>query len=169
MLYYMGQGFGILATLCCLALPLFQKKPQMLVTTILINLFCGLNLVLIGRVSSVITIYIIAVIQTFLSLRHIRQDTAVSRGEFIFFLLLYVCCGSLALKGPLDLLPVVGAVFHMLATFQRDVQKSRFWILLNASSFLVYYALVGSTSALSSLCAIATTVFALCRHNARQK
>ena len=164
MTYSIGQALGILGTLCCPVLPLLQKKWQMLAMTAAINLFCALNLVLIGRVSSVITIYVIAVVQTFVTQWHLWKNTDISTAERILFLALYVGCGSLALKGAVDLLPVVGAVFHMLATFQRDVQRTRVWLLFNAAAFLAYYLLVGSTSALSSVCTVVTTGIALYRH-----
>lgn len=164
MLYYIGQFLGILGTLCCLTVALFPKKWQMLVVTALINTFCALNLVFIGRVGSVILIYVIAVLQTFVALRHLKRGTDPSRRENLLFLLLYVVCGSLDLRGAIDVLPVFGSVFHMLATFQKDVGKTRVLLLFNSATFLVYYILVGSTSAFSCLCTITTTLFAMYKY-----
>ena len=73
-------------------------------------------------------------------------------------------CGSLDLQGAIDILPVVGSLFHMLATFQKDTHKTRILLLFNSGTFLVYYALVGSTSAFSCICTIATTVFAMYKY-----
>lgn len=169
MVYYFGQFLGLLSTLCCLILPLFPKKWQMLVVTALVNTFCGLNLLCIGRVSSVILIYVVAVIQTMVALRHLQKNTEVSRAENVLFLLLYVVGGSLDLQGVIDVLPVVGSLFHMLATFQRDVGKTRVLLLFNSGTFLVYYALVGSTAAFATLCTITTTLIAMYRYRKAEK
>ena len=48
MIYYIAQAFGIFATLCCFAMPLFKKKWQMLLITIGGNLFFILNLLFLG-------------------------------------------------------------------------------------------------------------------------
>lgn len=79
------------------------------------------------------------------------------------FLALYVSCGLLGLRSTVDLLPVIGAVFNMLATFQRDEQRTRWLLLVNASIFAVYYVLIGSTVLLSVLCTMASTALGLYR------
>ena len=38
-----------------------------------------------------------------------------------------------------DILPVFGSLFHMLATFQKDVHKTRVLLLFNSSTFLTNY------------------------------
>ena len=162
--YYIGQAIGLLGTLCCLILPFMKKKWQMLALTALVNIFCALNLVLIGQVGSVIFIYMVAVAQTIVALWHLKCDTAVTKAENILFLLLYVVCGALDLRTAVDVIPIVGAVFHMLATFQRDVQKTRWLLLFNSATFMVYYALVGSTSVFSTLITMTSTLLAMYRY-----
>ncbi|MBR3704769.1 MAG: YgjV family protein [Oscillospiraceae bacterium] len=159
--YYIGQALGLIGTLCCLILPFMKKKWQMLALTALVNVFCALNLVLIGEVGSVILIYVVAVVQTIVALWHLKRDTAVTRAENIIFLVLYVVCGALDLGAFVDAIPIVGAVFHMLATFQRDVQKTRVLLLFNSLTFMVYYALVGSTSVFSTLVTMTSTLLAM--------
>ena len=166
--YYIGQAFGLLGTLCCLILPFMKQKWQMLALTALVNVFCALNLVLIGEVGSVIFIYVVAVVQTIVALWHLKRDTAVTKAENVLFLFLYVFCGALDLRAFLDVIPIVGAVFHMLATFQRDVQKTRVLLLFNSLTFMVYYALVGSTSVFSTLVTMTSTLLAM-YHYRRQK
>lgn len=164
MWYAIGQFLGILGTICCLILPLFPQKWQMLVVTALVNIFCACNLICIGRGGSVILIYVVAVLQTIVSLWHLKKDTIPTRWENLVFLLLYVGCGILDLRGVIDILPVVGAVFHMLATFQRDVGKTRILLLFNSGTFLIYYMLVGSSSMFSCMCTITTTLFAMYKY-----
>ena len=162
--YYIGQALGLMGTLCCLILPFMKKKWQMLALTAIVNVFCALNLVLIGQVGSVILIYVVAVVQTIVALWHLKKDTSVTKVENILFLALYVVCGALDLRTLVDVIPIVGAVFHMLATFQRDVQKTRVLLLFNSITFMAYYALVGSTSVFSTLITMTSTILAMIRY-----
>lgn len=168
MAYYIGQAIGLLATVCCFVTPLFKKKWQMLAITAAANLLFALNLLLIGQVSSAIIIYIVAIVQSLVSWWHVHKNLPVTRVENIVFLIAYVGCGSIGFKSALDLLPIVGAVFNMLATFQRDEQKTRVLILLNAVCFFTFCAAVGSTSMFAELLAMITTTIAMIRYR-RQK
>ncbi|MBQ8506771.1 MAG: YgjV family protein [Clostridia bacterium] len=169
MLYYIGQAIGIFATICCFVMPLFKKKWQMLACSAVANVFFALNLLLIGQLSSAIIINIVAVVQTLISLWHVQKGRPVTPAENIIFLILYVACGSLGFKELLDVLPIIGAVFNMLAAFQRDEQKTRILILLNASTFFSYYLIVGSTSMFAELLAIVTTLIAMFKYRKPKK
>ena len=164
MAYYIGQALGLVATLCCFITPLLKKKWQMLVITAAANLFFALNLLLIGQVSSAIIIYIVAILQAIVSYWHVQKEKKVTLAENIIFLILYVGCGLIGFKSALDLLPIAGAVFNMLATFQRDEQKTRLLILLNALCFFTFCAAVGSTSMFAELLAMITTSIAMIRY-----
>ena len=164
MAYYIGQALGIVATVCCFALPLFKKKWQMLLVSATSNLFFALNLILIGDVGSAIIVNLLAIVQTLLSLWHVQKDKPVTVAENIIFLIGYIICGSFGFRRALDVLPIVGAVFNMLSVFQRDEQKTRILILLNASTFFIYYIVVGSTNLFAELLAIITTVIAMIRY-----
>lgn len=164
MAYYIGQALGIVATVCCFALPLFKKKWQMLLVSATSNLFFALNLILIGDVGSAIIVNLLAIVQTLLSLWHVQKDKPVTVAENIIFLIGYIICGSFGFHRALDVLPIIGAVFNMLSVFQRDEQKTRILILLNASTFFIYYIVVGSTNLFAELLAIITTVIAMIRY-----
>lgn len=164
MAYYIGQALGIVATVCCFALPLFKKKWQMLLVSATSNLFFALNLILIGDVGSAIIVNFLAIVQTLLSLWHVQKDKPVTVVENIIFLIGYIICGSFGFHRALDVLPIVGAVFNMLSVFQRDEQKTRILILLNASTFFIYYIVVGSTNMFAELLAAITTVIAMVKY-----
>ena len=164
MAYYIGQALGLAATVCCFVLPLMKKKWQMLVVTAASNLMFALNLLLIDQLSSAIIIYLVAIVQAAVSYWHVQKEKPVTAAENIVFLILYVACGAIGFQGALDLLPIAGAVFNMLATFQRDEQKTRVFILLNASCFFVFCLIVGSTSMLAELLAMITTVIAMVKY-----
>lgn len=167
MIYYIGQSFGILMTVCCLVLPLFKKKWQMLVVTAVINACAVLNLTLIGQVGSGVFLCIVGVLQALVSLWHVLKEKPVTRQENILFFVLYMVFGVFGFRRVLDLLPLTAAIFNMLATFQRDEQKSRVHILINSILYLIYYLLVGSASVLAEVCIITTSILALYRYRKR--
>lgn len=167
MLYVIGQALGVVSAVCSLILPMLKKKSQMLVMTMFTNGLVALNLVMIGRFGSAVLIHSLAVVQAVVSLRHVRRDTPVTRLETGGFLILYIACGLLGYKSVIDVLPMVGCLFNMLATFQRDVHKTRILILINVSTFLIYYLMVGSTSALMVGSTIVTTLLAMVRDRKR--
>lgn len=171
MIYYIAQGFGIFATLCCFIMPLFKKKWQMLLVTVAGNLFFILNLLLLGANegnlfanSTAMIVNGVSLVQVLLSYWHVQKDKPVTTTENIIFLLLYIGLGFIGFQRALDFLPIIGSVFNMLAVFQKDEQKTRFLVLCNASIFCAYYIIIGSTSLLAELMAVITTVIALVKY-----
>lgn len=167
-MYYLGQFFGLLATACCLVVPLLQKKGHMLLLTAAANGFFALNLLFLQEIGSGIVIHCVAVAQALITLVHLKKDLQISKAENVLFFVAYVGFGMLGFSKPLDLLPVVGAVFNMLATFQRSEQKTRYLLLINASIYSVYFGAIGSTSLLAELCAIATNLVAIVQYRRKQ-
>ena len=170
--YITAQAFGILATLCCFAMPLFKRKWQMLLITVGSNLFFILNLLLLGLHetgnpfvnATAMIVNGVSLAQVLLSYYHVQKQTSVTKAENIIFLILYVGLGSIGFNRALDVLPIVGSVFNMLAVFQKDEQKTRYLVLCNASIFCAYYIILGSTSLLAELMAVITTVIALIKY-----
>lgn len=173
LLYIIAQAFGIFATLCCFAMPLFKKKWQMLLVNVAGNLFFILNLLLLGlhetgdlfANATAMIVNAVSLIQVLLSYYHVQKGTPVTIPENILFLLLYVGMGLVGFNRVLDLLPITASVFNMLAVFQKDEQKTRYLVLCNASIFCVYYIIIGSTSLLAELMAVVTTVIALVKYS----
>ena len=171
LLYLIAQAFGIFATLCCFAMPLFKKKWQMLLVNVAGNLFFILNLLLLGAHSgdwlgnaTAMIVNLVSLAQVLISYWHVKKNTAVTTAENIIFLLLYVGLGFIGFNRALDFLPIVASVFNMLAVFQKDEQKTRYLVLCNASIFCTYYIIIGSTSLLAELMAVITTVIALIKY-----
>lgn len=161
--YLIAQAFGLFSTLCCLLLPQMPKKRQMLLLSGANNLFVILNVLLLEGFCSAVMVCAAAVLQVLAALRHLKKNTTPSKKESAAFLLLYICCGLLGFQRVVDVLPIVGAVFNMLATFQREEQPTRFFLLLNAITFAVYYILIGSTALLASICATISAALGLWR------
>ena len=171
LIYVIAQAFGLFATLCCFAMPLFKRKWQMLMINIGGNLFFILNLLLLGANegnlfanSTAMIVNLVSLVQVLLSYWHVQKETPVTKAENIIFLILYVGMGFIGFQRALDFLPIIASVFNMLAVFQKDEQKTRYLVLFNASIFCTYYIIIGSTSLLAELMAVITTVIALIRY-----
>lgn len=166
--YTLGQLLGLLSTGCCLVMPLFKRKKQMLLANGANNLLVIGNILLLAGFGSGVMVCAVAVAQVLVALEQMRRDRAAAGWENALFLALYVGCGLLGLRSAVDLLPIIGAVFNMLATFQRNEQRTRWLLLVNAAVFAVYYVLIGSTALLSVLCTIASTALGLYRYRRRR-
>ena len=171
LIYIIAQAFGIFATLCCFAMPLFKKKWQMLMINIGGNLFFILNLLLLGlhegdlfANATAMIVNVVSLVQVLISYWHVKKETPVTIAENIVFLLLYVGMGFIGFQRALDFLPIIASVFNMLAVFQKDEQKTRYLVLCNASIFCSYYIIIGSTSLLAELMAVVTTLIALIKY-----
>ena len=170
--YIIAQAFGIFATLCCFAMPLFKRKWQMLLVNVAGNLFFILNLLFLGYYetgnlfanATAMIVNVVSLVQVLISYWHVKQGTPVTTAENIIFLLLYVGMGFIGFHRALDFLPIIASVFNMLAVFQKDEQKTRYLVLGNASIFCAYYIILGSTSLLAELMAVITTVIALIKY-----
>lgn len=162
--YIIGQGFGLLASLCCLIQPLWKKKWQIMVAASCSNLFAIFNLMLLNQFGSGMIICAVGVLQGMVSLWHLKTNKPILRAENIVFFILYVGCGLLGFKGLIDVLPIAGSILYMLMAFQRDEQKSRWLLLGNAAVFFAYYALVGSTTVIAEVFAIITSCAALYKY-----
>ena len=171
LIYIIAQAFGIFATLCCFAMPLFKKKWQMLMINIGGNLFFILNLLLLGlhkgdlfANATAMIVNVVSLVQVLISYWHVKKETPVTMAENVIFLLLYVGMGFIGFQRALDFLPIVASVFNMLAVFQKDEQKTRYLVLCNASIFCAYYIILLSTSMLAELLAVITTVIGLIKY-----
>ena len=164
MQYLIGQIFGLFSTACCLVLPLFKQKRNMLLANGLNNALVIVNILLVDGFGSAALVCAVAVVQVAVMLRHLRLSTPVTQKENHLFLALYTVSGLLGFRTVVDVLPIVGAVFNMLSTFQRDEQRTRWFLLINASTFALYYFIIGSTALFAVLCTIVSTVIALFRY-----
>ena len=176
MKYWIGQGFGLLATVTDIIMPLFPKKWQMLVANFFVNAFLMLNLVFLEEIGSGIFLFVVAMVQAAINLLHTLRNTQNSKLETVVFLVLYVGLGFYGLfTGPnyvpglnwnnlLELLPIIGAVFSMSFIFCRDVRKARVLLVCTTVVWTVYHSLIGSTAFLGSFFGVVTGVIAIIKH-----
>lgn len=180
-MYILGQFFGIVGAIITIATPQLRRKEQMLLSNALVNTMSTLNFFLIGQKGSAVFLCLVAIAQCFVSIHHEKKQTDVTMGENILFFFLYVGLGFfgmvtsenfvLALTADffLELLPIVGALMLMLSVFAKGEQKTRLYLLCNATTWAVYSAIVGATTFFTSCAAMISTVLALWKYRKLQK
>lgn len=175
-MYLLGQICGIIATVITVIQPQFRSKAQILVCGILINMLNSLNFALIGQTGSAVFVCLVAILQSMVAVRHEKQGTRVSAFESLLFFFLYVGFGILGMisagnfpweiswKNMLELLPTIGALMFMCSVFARGEQKTRFFLLLNGASWVVYTAVIGAATFFSCMVSMISSAIALWKY-----
>ena len=181
MCYIIGQLIGLFATGIIVAIPVFRKKWQMLAATIAGNFLMALNFVLIGKIGSAIFLYFVAILQSIVSMNHTVKGTKVTRWEQMLFCGLYVGLGILGIvtapgfvpgwnaANLLELLPIFGSAMLTFSIFAGSEQITRIFLLINAVTWSVYTAIVGSTAFVAEVITAATTVYSLWKYRKSPK
>jgi len=180
MRYWIGQAFGIVATIAGISIPVFKKKWQMLVLSICNNVFCALNLIFLDAIGSGIFLFAVATIQAVVNLVHAQRNTTGKAFEKIIFLVLYLGLGFYGLfTGPnftpginarnlLELLPIVAAMMNMCFVFSPGEKQARIFFVLCNFLWMVYYIIIGSSTVLGSVFSVATGLFALYKNREKK-
>ena len=162
--YIIGQALGVVSTICCLVMPLWKKKWQMLVSSSIANITAALNLIFLGEYGSAIFINLLATVQVCVALWHLLKGKTAAKAEKFVFFAAYTGLSLVGFKGAIDILPIIGVMIYMFVAFQRDEQKSRVLILLNSAAFFIYYVLVGSTVVFAELFAMVSSGIGLWKY-----
>ena len=174
--YIIGQILGIGSTVCTIILPFFKKKWQILAVNILVNLLISLNFILIGKIGSAAFLCMVAIVQSIVSMVHDTKGTPISLVEKILFLVLYVGFGFFGIitapnfvwafnaTNLLELMPIAGALMLMFSVFSKSEQTMRKFLLVNATIWTIYTAIVGSTAFFTDLVCMFSTASALIKY-----
>ncbi len=175
-MYSLGQFCGVAGTLITLVRPHMKQREQMLLCGILVNAMSALNFVLIGQTGSAVFLCLIAIVQSVVSIWHERRNAPVSVGENILFFLLYMGFGfygmitsegfvwGISWHNVLQLLPIIAALMLMLSVFAKDEQKTRVFLLLNGAAWIVYTAVIRSTTFFTTVVSMVSTGAALWKY-----
>ena len=181
MMYWIGQAFGILATIAGVSIPVFKKKWQMLVLSICNNVFCALNLIFLNAIGSGIFLFAVATVQALVNLVHDRRGTAGKAFEKVIFAALYLGLGFYGLftragyvpginaRNLLELLPIAAAVMNMLFVCSSREKTARIFFISCNALWTLYYVIIGSASILGSGFSVASGLFALYKNRAGKK
>lgn len=171
--YWIGQAFGIAATVAGVSIPVFKKKWQMLILSLANNIFGALNLVFLDAIGSGIFLFAVAAVQAIVNLGHALRNTGSKAFEKILFVVLYLGLGFYGLfTGPnyapginvqnlIELLPILAAVMNMCFVFSPGEKKARIFFILCNALWMVYYFIIGSSAVLCSVISVSTGLFAL--------
>ena len=165
MTYYIGQALGILAIAMTILMFQLKNKTHMLFVNIISNAAVAINVLFIkNEFNSGVIICLIAIVQIIVSHIHDKKGTEVPLIEKIIFLVLYIGGGLVGLTGPKEILPIIAAVFYMLAMFQKDPQKIRYILLGNMASWVIYFISPFSTSIFAQIAGIISSVIGILRY-----
>lgn len=180
MRYWIGQAFGIIATIAGITIPMFSKKWQMLIMSIANNVFCALNLIFLDRIGSGIFLFAVATAQALVNLVHNARGTSGRAFEKVIFCALYLGLGFYGLvTGPgyvaginarnlLELLPIIAAMMNMCFVFSRGEKQARIFFVLCNGLWMVYYIIIGSSTVLGSAISVASGLLALYRNRVKK-
>ena len=179
-MYILGQVLGIASTVCTIILPFFKKKWQILILNICVNAFIALNFVLIGQIGSAAFLCTVAIFQSIDSMIHDVKGTPITLLEKVLFLFLYLGFGFFGMitapgfvwaintANLLELMPIVGALMLMFSVFSKTEQTMRKFLLVNATIWTIYTAIVGSTAFFTDLFCMCSTATALFKYRTKK-
>ena len=173
-LYVIAQIFGLLQSTCCIIGPYFKYRWQMLVNSLVSVSFLIINLILLSismpdspvNISGIILNSVALVVLSF-SLWHVRKGTQAPIVEKVIFFVIFLALGCVGFKDLIDIFPLLGAVFFMLASFQHDEQKTRVLYLFNTLSWFTYHCLCFNSAAIGQ--AVAFSMYAIALYKYRKK
>lgn len=180
-MYLLGQICGIVSTIITILQPQFRRKVQILFCGILINGLNALNFILIGQTGSAVYLCPIGMLQSAVAIWHERKNTKVAFWESILFVCLYLGFGLLSMMASdgfawkiswnmvLELLPIAGALMFMLSVFAKGEQKTRVFLLLNGTAWVIYTAVIGATAFFSCAAAMISSLIALWKYGRAKK
>ena len=179
--YLIGQGLGILSTLCAIARPFCKKKMQILMMNIGVNLLVALNYILIGQFGSGALMGLVCVGQSLCSMGHETRRTQARDWEIGLFGLLYLVFGlaglfsavgfppAMAFSTLLELTPLAGTALMMAAIYAPNEQATRKLLLANGILWTIYALTKGSSTFLTNATSASAAGIALWRYSKEHK
>ena len=179
--YLIGQGLGILSTLCAIARPFCKRKVQILWMNIGVNLLVALNYILIGQFGSGAMLGLVCVVQSLCSLGHEARGTRAGNREVALFGLLYLIFGLigffsavgfppvLTFSTLLELTPLAGTALMMAAIYAPREQTTRKLLLINGILWTFYALTKGSSTFLTNATSASAAGIALWRYRNQHK
>lgn len=171
-MYFVAQLCGLLGTVITVIQPQFRTKRQLSLCSGAINLFNGLNFLLLGQRDSSLLLCLVAVLQAGISVFQESTGHRPAAWESGIFGALYLAAGFLGLLtggavGFLELLPILGALMLLCSIQAQGQQRTRRFLLLNSLCWLIYTAAAGSTVFFSCLASLISSLVALWKYRKR--
>ena len=179
--YFIGQGLGILSTLCAIARPFCKRKMQILAMNIGVNLLVATNYILIGQFGSGALLGLVCVVQSIFSMAHEAKSRHAGNWEIAFFGLMYLIFGLVgffaavgfpptpAFSTVLELTPIAGTALMMAAIYAPNEQATRKLLLANGILWTIYALTKGSSTFLTNATSASAAGIALWRYRNQHK
>ena len=180
-IYLIGQGLGILSTICAIARPFCKKKMQILALNIGVNLLVATNYILIGQFGSGALLGLVCVVQSLCSMAHEAKGSQAGNWEIGLFGILYLIFGLIgffaAVGFPpafvfvtvLELTPIAGTALMMAAIYAPNEQATRRLLLFNGILWTLYALTKGSSTFLTNATSASAAGIALWRYRHQHK
>ena len=180
-LYLLGQGLGILSTLCAITRPFCKKKVHILTMNIAVNLLVAMNYVLIGQFGSGAMLGLVCVVQSLCSMGHEVRKTRAGNREIGLFAFLYLIFGLVGFFSAVgfppapafsilpELMPLAGTALMMAAIYAPREQATRKLLLANGILWTIYALTKGSSTFLTNATSASAAGIALWRYSKQHK
>lgn len=180
MRYWIGQGFGLVATAAGISIPLLNKKWKMLVMSIANNVFLALNLVFLDAIGSGIFLFIVGATQGVVNLIHSLRDTQGGKIEKAIFMILYLGLGFYGLftapgfvpavnrQNLIELLPIAAAMMNMFFVSARKERTARTFFVVCNSLWSIYDVIIWSSAFFGAFISVVTGVIALIKNREKK-
>ena len=172
-MYIFGQICGIIGTIITIVRPQFKSKERIFLCTLIVNGLSALNYGCVEGIGSAVFLCLIAIVQSAVSIVHVRRDTEITKWEMVLLFILYMgagFCGMVTSAGfvwginahnLLELLPIIGALLLMLSVFAKTEQKTRAFLFCNGAVWAVYCAIIGTATFFTSVAAMVSAAVAM--------
>ena len=179
--YFIGQGLGVLSTLCAIIRPFCKKKMQILAMNIGVNLLVATNYILISQFGSGALLGLVCVVQSLCSMAHEARGNHAGNGEIAFFGLMYLIFGlvgffaavgfppAFCFATVLELTPIAGTALMMAAIYAPNEQATRRLLLANGILWTIYALTKGSSTFLTNATSASAAGIALWRYRNQHK
>ena len=172
-----GQIFGILTTVSAVISTQMPKRWQMMLGTMVVNIFSTLNVLFVGAGLTVCMANIVASIHAPINAYRAKKGLNTPFAEKLVFCVLYFVAWGvgfyLSVKAGtaswLDLLPLIATAFFvakMLLPRERDI---RLCLLGNSLVYIVYHSIFKNIGVLAHIFSLVSTVIALYRYREKKE
>lgn len=162
MVYLLAQIFGILG-LIVIVISLFQKQKSKMLSFVMLNgIFFGIQYLLLGAYSGMISNFF-GIARTYCFMKRENNKNYDKLQVLAFFLIGYIIIGFVTFDGSLiGIFPVIAEIIYVIAMWQKSTKRIRIGTLIMVSLWLVYDIIVMAyPSVITDLIVLSSTLIAI--------
>lgn len=139
---------GIGTIFSILAMQLKDKK-KILFFLLIVNVFFGINYLLLGSYTGAI-ICLISIVQTYINNRYVNKGEKLPRIFLILFIIVSVIMGAITYKRMIDILPIISSILYIFTITQEKEKNIRLLNFVNLGVWLVFETVISAYVAVIS-------------------